>query len=77
MIKLFITLLLLFFSLQFQQIECFGTVQSSSVKGNLMCNGKPSVNTKVKLFDQDSKIKNDNIKQIKISKFLCIRNITF
>ncbi|CAK5069684.1 unnamed protein product [Meloidogyne enterolobii] len=36
------------------QILCLGTKQSAAVRGNLICNGKPSVNTKVKLYDQDT-----------------------
>ena len=35
-------------------VDSLGTVQSAAVKGVLMCHGKPSVNTKVKLYDKDS-----------------------
>nr|CAD2181482.1 unnamed protein product [Meloidogyne enterolobii]CAD2200273.1 unnamed protein product [Meloidogyne enterolobii] len=36
------------------QSHCLGTKQSAAARGNLICNGKPSVNTKVKLYDQDT-----------------------
>ena len=37
------------------QGDVFGTVQAAAARGKLMCNGKPSVGTKVKLYDEDSK----------------------
>lgn len=36
-------------------LPSLGTTQSAAVRGVLMCNGKPSVGTKVKLYDVDSK----------------------
>ncbi|KAF7626054.1 hypothetical protein Mgra_00009769, partial [Meloidogyne graminicola] len=36
------------------EINCLGRKQSVAVKGNLICNGKPSVNTKIKLYDVDT-----------------------
>uniref|UniRef100_A0A158R5Z8 Transthyretin-like family protein n=1 Tax=Syphacia muris TaxID=451379 RepID=A0A158R5Z8_9BILA len=38
-----------------------GTLQSSGVKGVLMCNGKPAVNVKVKLYDDDRGIDLDDL----------------
>uniref|UniRef100_A0A914M785 Uncharacterized protein n=1 Tax=Meloidogyne incognita TaxID=6306 RepID=A0A914M785_MELIC len=49
---LYVFVLTLIISL-INQILCLGTKQSAAVRGNLICNGKPSVNTKVKLYDQD------------------------
>jgi hypothetical protein len=34
-------------------IAGIGRTQSVAVKGQLMCNGRPSANTKVKLYDDD------------------------
>lgn len=36
-------------------LPSLGTTQSAAVRGVLMCNGKPSVGTKVKLYDVDSR----------------------
>ncbi|KAI6196176.1 Transthyretin-like family-containing protein [Aphelenchoides besseyi] len=35
-------------------VEALGTVQSAAVKGQLVCNGKPAANVKVKLYDEDT-----------------------
>jgi hypothetical protein len=51
----FIAFLLIIFPIFHCQADLFGTLQSAAVKGNLLCNGKPSANTKVKLYDVDSK----------------------
>jgi hypothetical protein len=47
-------LLVLFVASILHQSVAIGTVQSTAVKGTLLCNGKPSVGTKVKLYDHDS-----------------------
>lgn len=68
-----IFVLLLIGSIEVIKGDVFGTVQSASVRGTLMCDGKPAVgikvssnkiglvrkseNFKVKLYDQDSKFR--------------------
>lgn len=39
-------------------LPTFGTLQSAGVMGRLLCQGKPYVNAKVKLYDIDSKFFN-------------------
>lgn len=49
-------LLILAFDVVVEGLPSLGTTQSAAVRGVLMCNGKPSVGTKVKLYDVDSKL---------------------
>lgn len=52
----YLPLLLLCFSflLATASAGILGNVQSVAVRGILLCNGKPSVGTKVKLYDHDT-----------------------
>jgi len=51
----YIIFVIVAFLLQSSKADLFGTVQAVAVQGSLLCNGKPSVSTKVKLYDVDSK----------------------
>ncbi|KAH7723193.1 CRE-TTR-8 protein [Aphelenchoides avenae] len=42
-------------------LPSIGTTQSSAVRGVLMCNGKPSAGTKVKLYDDDRGVDLDDL----------------
>lgn len=49
------SLAILAISVSLNPASGLGNTQSVAVKGILMCNGRPSVGTKVKLYDRDRK----------------------
>ncbi|KAL4002355.1 Transthyretin-like family protein [Acanthocheilonema viteae] len=59
MVKLLIYLSIL--TVCVETLSVIGTTQSAGIMGTLMCNNKPAVNVKVKLYDDDRGIDTDDL----------------